>query len=146
MTSTPWSQLRPEDVEPKFVRYQASIPNGRGSCPGIFALANGLARDGMLNRQDWIAWRSANDYFDSAYVDPSTVDGSIYDRAINPSAESWFKRTATGLLIGVEFYTDLLHRYNVGWQMLYSDDPGKLLYEDDVQIVVAPHRTRSETA
>ena len=125
------------------MRYQARIPNGRGSYPGIFALANGLARDGRLDRQDWAAWRRANDYFDSAYTDPSTVDGSIYDRAVNPSAESWFKRTAIGLLIGVEFYTDLLHRYDVGWQVRYSDDPGRILYEDDVQIVVSPHRTRS---
>lgn len=66
------------------------------------------------------------------------MDGSIYDRAINPSAQSWFKRTASDLLVRVEFYTDLLHRYDVGWQVLYSDDPGKVLYEDEVQIVVAP--------
>lgn len=27
-------------------------------------------------------------------------------------------------------------RYGVGWRVLYSNDPGKVLYEDDVQIVV----------
>lgn len=128
-------------MESKFVRYQASNPNRRGSYPGVFALANGLARDGKLSDQDWVAWRKANDYFDSAYTDPSTVDKLIYDRAVNPSAQSWFKRSATDLIAGVEFYTDLLGRYGIGWQVLYSNDPGLVLYEDDVQVVVAP-RTR----
>lgn len=126
-------------MESKFVRYQASDANARGSYPGIFALANGLAKDGKLSDEDWVAWRKANDYFDSAYTDPSTVDKLIYDRAINPSAQSWFKRTATDLIVGVDFYADLLDRYGVDWQVLHSHDPGKVLYEDDVQVVVAPH-------
>jgi hypothetical protein len=130
-------------MEDKFVRYQASVPNGRGSYPGIFALANGLAKDGKLSSQDWDSWRSANDYYDAAYTDPSTVDRSIYDRAINPGAQSWFKCSAAHLLTGVEFYTDLLTRYDVRWQVLYSDDPGRVLYEDDVQIVVAPYGDHS---
>lgn len=126
-------------MEKKFVRYEASMPNGRGLHPGVFALANGLARDGRLSAVDWASWRSANDHYDAAYADPTTVDRSVYDRSINPSAQSWFKRTSTHLLTGVEFYTDLLHRYGVGWRVLYSNDPGRVLYEDDVQIVVAPH-------
>ena len=126
-------------MEEKFVRYEASKPNGRGLHPGIFALANGLAKDGRLSAEDWASWRSANDLSDAAYADPSTVDRSVYDRAINPSAQSWFRRTATHLLTGVEFYTDLQHRYGVGWRVLYSNDPGRVLYEDDVQIGVAPH-------
>lgn len=114
------------------------MPNGRGSYPGIFALANGLANGGKLSSEDWASWRCANDRYDAAYVDPSTVDESIYDRAINPSAQSWFKSTATHLLVGLEFYTDLLRRYAIEWQVLYSNDPGILLYEDGVQIVVTP--------
>ena len=126
-------------MEQKFVRYEASMPNGRGLHPGIFALANGLAKDGRLSAEDWASWRSANAHYDAAYADPSTVDRSVYDRAINPAAQSWFKRTAAHLVTGVEFYTNLLHRYGVGWRVLYSNDPGRVLYEDDVQIVVAPH-------
>ncbi|MBT2555368.1 hypothetical protein [Arthrobacter sp. ISL-5] len=125
-------------MESTFVRYQATAPNGRGSYPGIFALANGLENSGKLSSEDWASWRCANNHYDAAYVDPSTVDESIYDRAINPLAQSWFKSTATHLLVGLDFYTDLLRRYDVEWQVLYSDDPGILLYEDDVQIVVTP--------
>ncbi|MET3923133.1 hypothetical protein [Arthrobacter sp. UYEF20] len=126
-------------MNPKYVRYQSSLPNARGSYPGIFALANGLASTGRLSASDWASWRRANNDYDSAYADPSTVDETIYDRAVNPTAQSWFKCEATHLLDGVAFYTDLLLRYNVGWHVIYSDAPGKILYEDDVQIVVVPH-------
>ena len=128
-------------MESKYVRYKAGIPNGRGRLPGIFNLANGLARDGRLSSQDWASWRRSNDHYDSAYLNPSTVDKSIYDHAINPTAEAWFKCTAGHLLVRVAFYTDLLGRYGVEWQVLHSNDPGRLLYEDDVQVVVAPHET-----
>lgn len=60
----------------------------------------------------------ANDHYDAVYADPSTVNRSVYDRAINPSAQFWFKRTAAHLVTGVEFHTDLLHRYCVGWRVL----------------------------
>jgi hypothetical protein len=127
-------------MEEKFVRYEASMPNGRGLHPGIFALANGLAKDGRLSTQDWASWRSANDHYNAAYADPSIVDRTVYDGAIHPAVQSWFKRTAAHLLTGVEFYTDLLNRYDVGWRVLYSNDPGKVLYEDAVQIVVAGNK------
>ncbi|MEC5179418.1 hypothetical protein [Arthrobacter sp. CG_A4] len=124
--------------QPKHVRYQAVSPNRRGLFPGIFALANGLANSGRLGPPDWTAWRRANDRADAAYLDPMTVDASVYDRAINPTAQSWFKNTATNLPADLHFYEDLLRRYGVEYRMLRSDDPGIVLYEDDVQIVVAP--------
>lgn len=122
----------------KYIRYQAIHPNGRGTFPGIFALANGLASSGRLSAEDWADWRRANDRADAAYLDPATVDPSVYDRQINPRAQSWFKSSAKHLLGDLDFYTDLLRRHHVEYQKLCSDDPGNVLYEDDVQIVVAP--------
>ncbi len=124
--------------ESKYVRYQAAIPTRRGTYPGIFALANGLAINGKLSAGDWAAWRQANDRADRAYLDPATVDAAVYDRAINPTAQAWFKSTAKDLLAHLDFYEDLLRRYRADYQVLSSDDPGTLLYEDEVQIVVVP--------
>ena len=39
-------------MEQKSVRYEVSMPNGRGLHPGIFALASGLAKDGRLSAED----------------------------------------------------------------------------------------------
>lgn len=122
----------------KYVRYQATCPNLRGTYPGIFALANGLAQSGELSAVDWGQWRRANDRADAAYPDPAAVDASVYDRKINPTAQSWFKSTAQHLLADLHFYEDLLRRHHVEYQVLHSDDPGTVLYEDEVQIVVRP--------
>jgi len=35
-------------------------------------------------------------------------------------------------------YLDLLDRYQVGWIERRSDNPGRIRYEDDVQVVVTP--------
>ena len=66
------------------------------------------------------------------------MDASVYDREINPTAQSWFKSTARHLLGDLQFYEDLLQRHQVQYQKLHSDDPGTVLYEDAVQIVVRP--------
>ena len=129
---------RAELEQRKYVRYQATHPNHRGTYPGIFALANGLASSGILSAEDWAEWRRANDRADAAYLNPTTVDASVYDRVINPTAQSWFKSTAKHILADLHFSEELLRRHHVEYRKLHSDDPGTVLYEDEVQIVVTP--------
>ncbi|MBE7187993.1 hypothetical protein [Jatrophihabitans endophyticus] len=123
---------------PAYVRYQAAVPNRRGTHPGVFALCNGLARAGALSADDHRWWRASNDAFERAYRDPATVDPAVFDRARHPVVSCWFKATATHLLGRVDGYLDLLDRYGVGWECVRSCDPGRVLYEDDVQVVVEP--------
>jgi hypothetical protein len=33
---------------------------------------------------------SSNAWYDAAYPDPNTVDPAVYDRGINPYAQTWF--------------------------------------------------------
>ncbi|WP_426997854.1 hypothetical protein [Pseudarthrobacter sp. N5] len=123
-----------------FLRYQATRPNSRGLYVGIFGLANGLARNGNLSPEDHAWWRNANSWYDRAYPDPHAVDPTVYDRASHPEAQAWFKSSAAHLLERVPGYLELLDRHNVGWEELRSAMPGKILDEDDVQIVVNPFR------
>jgi hypothetical protein len=120
------------------VRYQASVPNSRGRHPGIFALCNGLARSGALNEQDRAWWRASNDALQVAYVDPATVDPTIFDRSIHPVVTCWFKETAIHLLEYVPGYLAMLDRHLVSWEKLGNERPGTILYEDDDQVVVEP--------
>jgi hypothetical protein len=119
-----------------FVRFQAAVPNERGTFPGIFALCNGLARSGSLSDEDWRWWRENNDAMTAAYIDPATIDPSIFDRAIHPQTSCWFKESAISLLERTAGYLDLLDRYGMGWVRLTSEDPGVVLYEDENQVVV----------
>ncbi|MDQ0401478.1 hypothetical protein J2S50_000027 [Streptomyces sp. DSM 40167] len=69
-----------------------------------------------------------------AYVDPH-----VYDDEINPGAAAWFKPSATHLLARVSGYLEILSAHGVECRALRSVDPARVIYEDDVQIVVVPH-------
>lgn len=126
----------PPPVE--YVRFQSPTPNHRGRRTGLFALANGLGRDGRLSPADHDWWRAANARCEAAYTDPSTVDPTCYDPHVNPGAHAWFRADATHLLTLVAGYLELLDRYAVPWEERRSTDPGRVVYADDVQVVVVP--------
>jgi hypothetical protein len=123
----------------RYVRFECAAPNIRGLNLGVFAAANGLAQAGRLSKSDWLYWREANDWFDRAYPDPGKADPSLFDR--RRPVECWFKTSATHLLERVPAHLELLDRYAVAWRRLDSDDPGRNVYEDDVQVVVERYRT-----
>lgn len=123
-----------------FVRFRSAVPNRHGSYPGIFGLANGLATDGRLTAADHAWWAATNAVGDTWYPDPSRTHPDCYDRTLNPGAAAWFRTSATELLALAEGYLQLLDRYDVPWHELRTDRPGRLVYEDDVQVVAVPFR------
>ncbi len=124
-----------------YLRYEADRASPGKSPTGIFGLANGLARSGRLTPADRTWWRAANDWYDAAYPDPGTVDPTLFDKTVNPVVSCWFRESATHLLAKVPGYLALLDRYGVRWVERRSQDPGVILYADDVQIVVRPHES-----
>ncbi|MGW5674682.1 hypothetical protein ACWEV4_06290 [Streptomyces sp. NPDC003860] len=123
----------------RYVRFQSPHRNSRGHFTGVFGLVNGLARAGRLSDEQESFRRSNNSWYDAAYADPSTVDPAVYDDEINPGAAAWFKPSATHLLARVAGYLEILSAHGVDCQAVRSEDPGRVVYEDDVQIVVVPH-------
>ncbi|MCI3932139.1 hypothetical protein [Streptomyces sp. AN091965] len=119
-----------------YIRFESPQRHERGHFPGVFALANGLARDGRLTAAQQRFWRAANDWYDAAYPTP---DASFYDPERHPGAVSWFKTTATHLIERVPGYLELLAAHGVPCREVRSADPGRVIYEDDVQVVVVPH-------
>jgi len=95
-----------------------------------------LARGGELSPEEWRFWRTNNDWYNAAYLDPSTVDPAVYDPTRHPGAVAWFKPTATHLLARVDGYLRLLAAHGVECVTLRSADPGRIIYEDADQIVV----------
>lgn len=128
----------------RYVRYQSAVPNRRGTWPGVFAMANGLLVGSALVDDDLRWLRAANERAQTLYVDPSTVDPDCYDPRVNPGARSWFRAGATELLTMSAGYLDLLDRYRVPWVELRTDAPGRITYEDDVQVVAVPFTHRGD--
>ncbi|WP_243869608.1 hypothetical protein [Streptomyces liangshanensis] len=121
-----------------YVRFQGVVRSRRGHFPGVFALANGLARDGKLSEDEYRFWRANNDWYDAAYPDPSTTDPRVYDHELHPGAVAWFKSTATHLIDRVSGYLEILDVHGVRCERIESPSPGRIIYEDDVQVVVVP--------
>ncbi len=121
-----------------YVRFQSVVPNRSGRFPGVFALANGLARSGDLSPEDAAWHRAANDRANTMYTDPTTVEPDCYDRVLNPGARSWFRSSSVELLDMTKAYLDLLDRYDVGWVELRTTSPGRITYADEVQCVAVP--------
>jgi hypothetical protein len=124
--------------ELEFIRYQSPTPNTQGRHTGIFGLTNGLLRAGDLSPEDseWV--RRSNDWYDAAYPDPGLIDPTVFDKAIHPYATCWFELSATDLVAAAAGYLDLLTRYGIAWVELRSAAPGRVIYEDDHQVVVVP--------
>ncbi|MFB7512759.1 hypothetical protein [Streptomyces sp. NPDC056144] len=129
----------------QYVRFQSPHPNSRGSFTGVFGLVNNLAREGRLSDEQESFRRSNNKWYDAAYPDPSRVDPTVYDDAVHPGAAAWFKPSATHLLARVPGYVEILTAHGVDCETLRSADPGRVVYEDEVQVVVVPHRPGTTT-
>jgi hypothetical protein len=121
-----------------FHRFQSAVPNGRGRFPGVFAMTNGLLRAGLLSDADeeWV--REENARGELAYTDPSSVVLDCYSPTTNSGARSWFRSEARELLAMTSGYTALLDRYGISWVELRTERPGRIVYEDEVQVVAVP--------
>ncbi|AXK35121.1 hypothetical protein DVA86_23205 [Streptomyces armeniacus] len=122
----------------QYVRFQSPRPNERGHRTGVFGLINTLAREGKLSAEQESFRRANNTWFNAAYTDPSTVDPTVYDQRVNPGAAAWFKASATHLVERVPGYLEILAAHGVECRTVRSADPGRVVYEDDVQVVVVP--------
>jgi hypothetical protein len=63
----------------------------------------------------------------------------VYDRELNPLAVAWFKSSAHELFDRVPGYLEILAAHGVGFERVRSADPGRVIYEDEHQVVVVPH-------
>lgn len=130
-----------DDVEAAYVRYESPVRHPRGHFPGVFVLVNGLAREGKLTPEQERFRRANNDWYDAAYPTPSKVDPSVYDHAVTPGAVAWFKVSAAHLIERVPGYLEILDAHGVECRTVRSSDPGRVVYEDEFQVVVVPYET-----
>lgn len=129
-----------------YIRFQSPTPGKRGVHTGVFGLTNMLGRAGELSDDEHRDWRAGNDWFNAAYPDPSDIDPSVYDEVLHPRATAWFKPGATHLLERVPRYLEILEAHGVPCVRVVADDPGRVIYEDDVQVVVVPHDPGARTS
>ncbi|MEU4196683.1 hypothetical protein AB0E69_32595 [Kribbella sp. NPDC026611] len=99
---------------------------------------NSLGARGMLTDEEEHFRRTTNAWYDATYTNPSDVDPSVYEHVL---AAAWFAPTAKHLFEPIPGYLEILAAHNLPCQRFESADPGRVLYEDEHQIVVIPHPT-----
>ncbi|MFI6813567.1 hypothetical protein ACIBG7_14200 [Nonomuraea sp. NPDC050328] len=122
-----------------YVRFQSPEPNRRGVHPGVFGLVNRLGKEGRLSPREERFWREGNAWYEANVTDPSAVDPTVYDRELNPGAAAWFKASASHLIDRVAGYLEILDAHGERCVRVESPDPGRVVYEDDDQVVVVQH-------
>ncbi len=87
---------------------------------------------------DFDLWRAANARANQEYLNPTTVRSDCYDAVINPGARAWFKESAIELIEFTHTYLQLLDRHDVPCVELRTSSPGRVTYEDGMQLVAVP--------
>jgi len=125
-----------------YIRFQSAEPNGDGRHPGFFGLINTLSRSGRLSPEQEEFRRANHAWYEAHYTNPATVDPTVYDHAVNPGATAWFKESAEELVARAGGYLEILAAHGIRCDRLVSEvPPGRIIYEDEDQIVVVPRRS-----
>lgn len=118
---------------PRYLRIQGRELAYRTQKPvGIFVLNDRRARDGVYSQADEALYQETRRWFVENLMEPpfygtdnDDPDGSI----------TWFKTAQCGeMLEHIQPLIELLDRYGVPYDVVLTDHPGKIVYEDEWQV------------
>lgn len=119
-----------------FFRVHADYVGRVGVEVGIFVAVDHLRRAGMLSDSEEQLYFDVDDWFRSALPVPS-----LYTDGNTLGAVTWFRsrvRARTDFVERLNALRGLLSAHGVAPRESVSDDPGRIVYEDDHQVGVVP--------
>lgn len=125
----------------RFSRLQVRYVGRVGVPVGIFVAVDHLRRAGRLSDADELAYFDTDDWFRAELPDPPFYADGNTVRAV-----TWFKTAAAAdMLARLDVLRDILRRHDVPHDRVRSDDPGRVIYEDQFQIGVIPYHRVPQT-
>ena len=118
----------------RFAVLAADSDSGRKQ--GILVAAHTLRDEGDLSVEDHTELRTAIAWFNENIPVPAMLDKPEHRRAI-----SWFKPSANEAIQRMWRLKQLLDTHGLHVDVLRSDEPGTIVYEDDLQVVAKPQRS-----
>jgi hypothetical protein len=115
----------------KYLRFQVRYSGKLGLPVGIFGACHHLMRAGRLSPEETELFLRVDGWFDEQLPHPPFYADGNSIRAI-----TWFKPTATELIAALSPLRALLEKYEVVYDIVESEDPGIIVYEDAFQIGV----------
>jgi hypothetical protein len=134
--------MRPEldeasSIYVRFVVNQRDANSGRRQ--GLFQ-ATGASRDsGVLGREDWDRLAAAREWLNHYLERPSRLVVSRRPHA-KAQAISWFKNPANNHIAQMRELQHILEKHGVAVEVLTTERPGYIVYEDEFQVAAYPFR------
>ena len=116
----------------KYFRYCSDYESPYTNQPyGIFISVWHLIRDKKVTSEDETAYWTARKWFESNLPIPPYYNDGNPEKAV-----TWFKETAMESLIvqKLKIYHDIAKKYGTRINLIASENPGQIIYEDEYQI------------
>jgi hypothetical protein len=124
-----------------YVRLQVRYRGRLGVPVGIFVAVDHLRRAGRLSALDEETYFAVEDWFLAALPTPP-----FYADGNSLGAVTWFRQgAAAGMLARLDPLRDILDRHDVAHDLVLSQDPGRIVYEDEYQVGVIPYERAEPT-
>ena len=120
---------------PKYMRIQGRESAYRTQKPvGIFILNWRRIRDGIYSPEDAEIYEKTHQWFLDNLPEPPFYGN---DNENPQGAVTWFKtENSAEMLEHIQPLIDLLDKYDIPYDIVYSNHVGKIIYEDDYQVGV----------
>lgn len=121
-----------------YIRFETNICfQGTQHKKGIFAAMGDLKRMNRMSEKEEAWYKDVADWFNKNLTNPSCFDSPISEN-IKFRAKSWFVLSPSDFLSNAKEVAKLLKKYGIFVDELLSDNPGKILYKDQIQVVALP--------
>ena len=132
----------------KYVRIQGRETAYRtGMLVGIFAAVHRLQQAGLLTDEEKAVYHE----IDQVWFEENLPNPPFYDDDKPGKPITWFKTATSGFMVEkLQPLMDMLEKYSKPYDIVYTNFPGRIVYEDEWQVAVysdnAPGRIRLLTA
>lgn len=130
---------------PRYVRFVADegeTDDGYDQT-GVFTIAQGCSDDGRFNQYERDRLEQIFDWFNEHLPCPP-FEANLKSRAWSRDCVAWFHESASHMIANMWELVWMLQEAGVPARMITTTKPGKVLYEDEYQIVAETPRCRAE--
>ncbi|OHD55850.1 MAG: hypothetical protein A2Y33_14560 [Spirochaetes bacterium GWF1_51_8] len=118
--------------EMKYLRIQVRYSGKTGKPVGIFGAVHHLMTAGALNPEEIKLFQEIEAWFEEYLPNPPFYNDGNPDKAI-----TYFKNNKTlHMLEKLIPLLKILEKYEVPYDVVYTNFPGRVIYEDDFQVAV----------
>ncbi|BFM22066.1 hypothetical protein R50076_31150 [Gilvimarinus japonicus] len=122
-----------------YIRFETDLQFSDSSCAkGIFAAMGDAKRKGSMSLREHVWYINVASWFNFSLKNPACFERPICN-TIKFRAQSWFKLSVSEHLDKSLSVAQLLRKHGITVHVRLADEPGSIVYRDNLQIVVVPN-------